>query len=349
MEIIVEIPFYDCKSGGIMRQVILAQKLWTVELPRYVETSGGIVQTKELTVELQKKHKVHLRIQKSNPSLDYSKVDFKVPYSVGMPDKTFPTSEVVITYSDNPYTDLLTKLPQVKRTLIYMLSYGMCFERERKNVFNPKVTVMSSTNRTKKLIEKEGIKCNCVGFGLEMQNFYVDKLIERKRYAALLYHYSPDKQYELGVKICDELYNQKLIDGTVTFGTSQDYENYKHPVSLIKNYQDASSEQVRNIFNECCVFIMPSITEGLNLTPVESTLCGCPSVICDGAIDDLFFDGETCFIAEKNNFEDVLEKTKILLSNSTFSSVFRNNIANLLSKFTWEKTVLNIEKILNKG
>jgi hypothetical protein len=331
-----------------MGQVSLTQKLWTVELPKYAETSGGIVRTKKLTVELQKKHKVHLRIQKTNPLLDYSKIDFKVPYSIGMPDKTFPESDVVITYSDNPYADILTSLPQVKRTLIYMLSYGMCFERERKNIFNPKITVMSSTNRTKKMIEKEGIKCYCVGFGLETKNFYIDRLIERKKYAALLYHYSLDKQYELGVKVCNELYKQKLIDGTITFGTSQEYQNYMHPISLIKNYQNASSEQVKNIFNECCIFIMPSITEGLNSTPVESTLCGCPSIICDGAIDDLFFDGETCLIARKNDFIDVLEKSKKIILHPIYSMIFKDNLEKLLYQFTWEKTILNIEEILRE-
>jgi glycosyltransferase involved in cell wall biosynthesis len=205
---------------------------------------------------------------------------------------------------------------------------------------------MSSTVRTQRLIEKEGVNCHCVGFGLDMKFFYEHASIKREKYAALLYHYAPDKQYELGVRVCDELHKQGLINGTITFGTSQGYTNFKHPKSLVYNYLDATPTQVREIFNKCSVFIMPSNTEGLNLTPIESTLCGCPAVICDGAIDDVFFDGQTCLVAEKNSFSDVFEKSKELLSNSTYSVVFKNNIESLLTRFTWESTIFNIEKLM---
>jgi glycosyltransferase involved in cell wall biosynthesis len=320
-------------------------KLITIEIPFYSTTSGGIAQMYELAVNLQKKYYVNLRIQTLSSELDYSKIDFKMPYSVGLPDSTFPKSDIVITYSDNPYTDELTNLFQVKKVLIYMLSYGMCFERERKNILNSKVTVMSSTIRTQKLIENEGVKCTCIGVGINTKSFYTDSSIQRENYAALLYHYALDKQYKLSVDVCNELYKQGLIKGVITFGTSKDYEKFEHPKSLIKNYQNATKEEVREIFNKCSVFVMPSITEGLNLTPIESTLCGCPAIICDGAIDDIFFDCKTCLIAEKNSFSDVFEKSKELLENSMYSVVFKNNIEALLTKFTWENTISNIEKL----
>jgi glycosyltransferase involved in cell wall biosynthesis len=320
-------------------------KLITIEIPFYSTTSGGIAQMYELAVSLQKKYYVHLRIQ-TNSELDYSKIGFRMPYSVGLPDSTFPKSDIVITYSDNPYIDELTNLVQVKKVLIYMLSYGMCIERERKNILNSKVTVLSSTIRTQRLIEKEGVKCSCVGFGIETKNFYVDSSIQQDCYASLLYHYAPDKQYKLGVNVCNELCKQGLIKGVITFGTSKDYEKFEHPERLIKNYQNATHEEVREIFNKCSVFVMPSITEGLNLTPIESTLCGCPAVICDGAIDDIFFDCKTCLIAEKNSFFDILEKSKEILESPMYSVIFRNNIEALLTKFTWENTISNIEKIM---
>ena len=157
--ITVELPFYSCTSGGIMRQLMLAQKFndIVVEVPRFSLLSGGIRHMSELSHNLNKKYNVHLRIQKEKFGTNYSEVDLKVPYSIGLPDNTFPESDIVITYSDNPYLESLVNLPQVKKVLIYMLSYGMCIERERKNVLNSSVIVMSSTNRTKELIEKEGV------------------------------------------------------------------------------------------------------------------------------------------------------------------------------------------------
>jgi glycosyltransferase involved in cell wall biosynthesis len=347
-KITVELPLYNNMSGGIMRQLMLAQKFYdmAVEIPRFSVISGGIKHMEELSYNLNKKYNVQLRIQKTNQFLDYSTVDFKVPYSIGLPDDTFPESDVVITYSDNPYVDKLVELPQVKKVLIYMLSYGMCLVRERKNILNPKVIVMSSTNRTKDLIEKEGIKCNFVGFGFNSEKFYCDYSILKKKYAALLCHDSPDKKYDLGVKICDKLCDDNLIDGVISFGSSQSFNSHIHPKKMIKSYIDASTEQVREIFCKCSIFIMPSITEGLNLTPVESTLCGCPAVICDGAINDLFFDKKTCLIANKNDFNDIIEKSKELLLNQYYSLIFRNNIKELLKEFTWKKTISNIEGLL---
>jgi len=317
----------------------------TVEMPRY-GIGGGIQRMKKLAEILGEKYNVNIRIQKTSPDLYYSENIFTIPYSIGMPDNTFPQSDVVITYSDNPYLEQLTNLPQVKKTLIYMLSYGMCFERERKNILNPNVVVISSTHRTQKLIEYEGVKCNCVGFGFNPENFYCDYTILRKRYVALLCHGSPDKKYELGVKICDKLCDENLIDGVICFGTAKSFGLYNNPKKIVKKYIDATPEQVREVFCQCSVFIMPSITEGLNLTPVESTLCGCPSVVCDGAFGDIFFDEKTCLVADKNNFEDIYEKSKKLLLYPYYALVFRDNLKKILNDFTWEKTIANIEKLL---
>lgn len=317
------------------------------ELPMYKPVSGGIIRTITLAQRMHDKHNISLRFQNKNPELDYSSIDFKVPYSIGLPDHTFPKSDIVITYSDNPFCDMLTKLPQVKKVLIYMLSYGMCLERERRNILNQKVTVLASTTRTQRLIEAEGVKCFNVGFGSITVN---DNLqgIERKKYAALLYHPAPDKKYNLGVEVCNELYRRKLIDGVLTFGALKGYENSKKPDCLICHYTNASNIQIEQIFKESSIFIMPSITEGLNMTPVEATLYGCPAIICDGAIGDLFFDKETCLIAEKNSFASLMTKSMDILNNDC-SEAFKNNMKIALKNHTWEKTIASIESVINES
>jgi len=113
----------------------------------------------------------------------------------------------------------------------------------------------------------------------------------------------------------------------------------------VQHYPNATRIEVLNIFQQCSVFIMPSVTEGLNMTPIESTLCGCPAVICDGAIDEIFINGATCFIAEKNNFENTLAYAKVILEGN-FSNNFYENMKAILSRFTWGKTIANIEKVM---
>ena len=320
-----------------------------LELPCYKATSGGITRTIELARRMRDKYDVQLRFQRQADTIP----DLGVPYTVGPPDATFPACDYCITYSDTPYSYELSGLVQVNRVFVYMLSYGMAIVRERQNILNPGLVVMSSTERTRKLIEAEGVKCHNVGFG-EI-NFSSSTLsaigtvinnIPRKRYAALLFHPVPNKKYELGVQVCNELHKQGLIDGVLTFGMDcLHYQGFSHPTALVQHFPNATRMEVSNIFSQCSVFIMPSVTEGLNMTPIESTLCGCPAVICDGAIDEIFINGATCFIAEKNNFENTLAYAKVILEGN-FSNNFYENMKAILSRFTWGKTIANIEKVM---
>ena len=313
----------------------------TFVLPCYKEFSGGITRTIELSRRMQSAgHSVQIRFQRVESTIP----DLGVPYTIGPADASFPVSDAVITYSDDPYCFDLTALPQVKRVLIYMLSYGMCIDRERKNILNHGLKVMSSTLRTKKLIQAEGVECFNVGFG----EITVDppQGIERKRYAALMYHPAPAKRYDLGVKVCDELFNRGLIEGVLTFGVDIAYEHAPKPGALVKHFPNATRAQVLEIFGQCSVFIMPSITEGLNMTPIESTLCGCPAVICDGAIGEIFLNDGTCLIAEKDNFESIIKNVKIILNNKSLSRYFKINMEVRLGAFSWGKTIANIEGVL---
>ena len=113
-----------------------------------------------------------------------------------------------------------------------------------------------------------------------------------------------------------------------------------------KHYRNANRKEVKNIFNQSKVFIMPSISEGLNLTPIEA-LCGCPAVICDGAIGELFIDGETCFVAKHDDNFDVLNNTIELISNiDECRPLFRDNMRKLINNYTWDKLITNFNKLL---
>jgi glycosyltransferase involved in cell wall biosynthesis len=269
-------------------------------------------------------------------------------WTVGLPDQSFPECDACITYSDNPYLHDLVKLPQVKKVILNMLSYGMAIERERKNILTSDITITCSTKKLEKAILEEGVKVNRIGFSLDtMSNMYLDKNIERKNFLAIMYHQSIDKRYNLAVDIADDLYYKKLIDGVITFGAIDNYHNSKKPKGLIKHYSNATRDEIREIFNLSKCFLMPSVTEGLNLTPIESTLCGCPSIICDGAIDELFFDKKTCMIAEKDNIKNMTNLVIDLMQNfNEYSDFFRINISHLMTEYTFEKLIKKLEILL---
>lgn len=92
---------------------------------------------------------------------------------------------------------------------------------------------------------------------------------------------------------------------------------------------------------------MPSISEGLNLTPVESTVCGCPAVICDGAIDELFYNSETCFVVEKDSKLMMSNRVQeVMINFEKYSDHFRKNITAILTEYTWEMVVEKMIKLM---
>lgn len=321
----------------------------TIEIPTFKRTSGGIMRHVMLAKMLKEKEglDVHLRIQRNNTAINYSQhlkdINFSIgiPVSIGIPDRTFPESDVVITYSDTPHGEKLTALRQVKKVIVYMLSYGLCLERERKNVFNPKIAVMSSTLKLKRMIEADGGSCTYVGFGLNPNEFYIEPGIKRKSgWVAILYHPSPNKQYKMAVRVCDELYKIGKIKKVIVFGMR--FDGVKSIKDTYITYLDASHDVIRKIFCLCVLFIMPSISEGLNMTPMEATLCGCPAVICDGAFGDLYFNNKTCVVAKKGDFQDILEKSINTLNNPNLGLYFKERMEKIIINYTWDNTIENI-------
>jgi hypothetical protein len=144
------------KKDIILNNIITnSKKKIVVELPKYSYTSGGVLES----IKLANKMNTLIRFQKLK---DYPILSNK--WTVGLPDHTFPECDVCITYSDNPHISDLLKLSQVKKVLVYMLSYGMSIERERKNALNKEIIVMCSTKKIEKEILKDGGIVHRVGF-----------------------------------------------------------------------------------------------------------------------------------------------------------------------------------------
>jgi glycosyltransferase involved in cell wall biosynthesis len=335
MKIIVELPHDDYTSGGVRRMLKLV-----LELPTYDRTSGGI--TESLKMSRKTKPLMFVRFQRlmnSYPLIENT-------WTVGLPDNTFPACDVCITYSDNPYMNKLIALPQVKKVLIYMLSYGMSIDVERRNVKNEKVTVMCSTRKIENAIRAEGVKVHRIGFALDMEDM-INEGLPRKEYLAVMYNPMVSKQYNEAVKMADYLFKEGIIDGVLSFGTSREYARYKHPKGLVQFFPDADRTTIKDIFNKCKCYLMPSVSEGLNLSPIESTLCGCPAVICDGAIGEIYFDRKNCQIAKSSDKTEMMNQVwDIIVNFEIYSSEYENYMRELVAKYTWDKVITRLNKLL---
>jgi len=307
------------------------------ELPFYNPSVGGIVET----IKLAQRMNAQVRFQRRS----IYNISIKHAYTIGMPDSTFPKCDVCITYSDNPYLGNLLKLKQIGRVMIYMLSYGMAIDRERKNIHTKGIDVLCSTKKIEDAIHDENIDVNRIGFALDMDDMY-DEGKERTDDLAIYYHPMPSKNYKLAVDISDALFGSNYITGVHSFGTNEGYKSFDRPIALLSHTPNADRMQVRDIFNKCKLFINPSSSEGLNLTPIEATLCGCPSVIVDGAKDEIFIDGLTCFMSNNNFFELYNDSIELLAYIDSYKDIFRDNMRRIVKDYTWDRLIGNINKLL---
>jgi hypothetical protein len=304
------------------------------ELPHSISTSGGVRET----IKLSEAMGASIRFQRLE---DYPTTS--CDWTVGPPDNTFPSCDVCITYSDNPHAAALLNLPQVKRVYVMMLSYGMSITRERRNVKTKGITVFCSSKKIERAIIEDGGSVKRVGFSLDMDQMKNMKK-KRKKYLAILFSPSEGKMYQTAVAVANRLYKNGQIEGVISFGTSRSYENFQHPLGLIKHYADATPEEVAEVFNLCKCYLMPSITEGINLTPIESTLCGCPSIIVDGAIGEIFIDGTNCIVSKPEVKTLADEVVKVLSNYENLSSKFAFSMEEIVKNHTIESVIKNIRE-----
>lgn len=308
------------------------------ELPFYSPSVGGIIET----IKFAQKMDAHIRFQRKS---DYP-IPFILNHSVGMPDNTFPKCDVCVTYSDNPFLNRLVELPQVGRVMVYMMSWGMSYANERHNALHPEVTTLCTTKKIEDAIVAEGGKVHRIGFALDMADME-DFGETRSDTLALYYHPMESKRYKLAVDISNGLYGQNFIDNVVSFGTKEGYQNFKKPAGLVKHYPNANRGIITGLFNASKLFVNPSVSEGLNLTPIEATLCGCPSVIVDGAIGELFIDGVTCFVAKKDDYFEILNDAIEMLSDIDIYRVqFADNLREIVAEYTWENLIKKFKEVL---
>jgi len=310
-----------------------------LELPFFSNTVGGITATIALAKELNAEIRFQ-SVQKLYPH------NLPVPFTVGKADHTFSACDVCITYSDNPFAKNLLYLPQIKRVACYFQSYGMSYSHEHYNANHPAIINLCNTRKIEEAIRRDGLFAHNIGFGLDMQEF-VDYGNERKNYLAIMYHDMPSKKYDIAVRVADLLYSKGIIEGVISFGMLDNYKKHQHPKGLVAHYGNATKYGVAEVFNRCKAYLMPSISEGLNLTPIESTLCGCPAVIVDGAINEIFIDNINCITAKKNDIFEMANELRLLIENYDSESInMKFNMQETIKGYTWSNVANKIKEVL---
>ena len=116
-------------------------------LPFYSQTCGGI----NATIEFAKSLNAEIRFQSVQRLYPHG---LPVPFTVGKADSTFPSCDLCITYSDDPFANQLTNLPRVQRVACYFQSYGMSINNERNNARNKWILNLCSSYKIEKDYKK---------------------------------------------------------------------------------------------------------------------------------------------------------------------------------------------------
>ncbi|MGL4955746.1 MAG: glycosyltransferase family 4 protein [Bacteroidales bacterium] len=198
----------------------------------------------------------------------------------------------------------------------------------------------------KKAIEKQSQKAFLVYNGFDESVFHITIPIEKKNkfQATMLFHTSPLKGVEDGLKAV-MIVKEKFPEFQLTlFGA---YNQPKNLPSWIKYFQSPNKETHRKIYNEAAIFIAPSHSEGLGLTPPEAMMCGCAvactdiegyAVNCKNQI--------TALVSPVYNSELLANNIIKLIENDELRFSIAESGNNWLKDFTWENAYNQFKSII---
>ena len=169
---------------------------------------------------------------------------------------------------------------------------------------------------------------------------FVGKFIERKRpldFIKLAKYFKDNDNIKFVM-----IGSGKLIYNCKNFIKTNNLKN----VSILGFHnQDA----LREIYNISDILILPSEydTWGLVINEAMSAGLSVISTTQCGASFDLIKNKNTGFVYDKKNSIDLLKKFKVLINSDKKIKEYKKNSKSLISAFTYDKTIVSLNKILN--
>lgn len=146
-----------------------------------------------------------------------------------------------------------------------------------------------------------------------------------------------NKNVNTSIKICEELRNQGINTKLFVVGDGKLLNKLKLQ-SKNKNYIEfkgkANKEELKKLYDESDIFIMPSQFETFGLVYVEAMTRGLPIIYTRGqGIDQYFEDGVVGFPIVYNDYNEGVKSVKKIMLN--YESISTNGLINSKS-FSWK-------------
>ncbi|MDP3990936.1 MAG: glycosyltransferase family 4 protein [Candidatus Nealsonbacteria bacterium] len=141
----------------------------------------------------------------------------------------------------------------------------------------------------------------------------------------------------------------------ILIGHGPEKENLKSQSSALKIDRKVefkgqlSLEETRNIMKNCYCLVLPSLSEGLGRVLAEAQALSKPTIASRvGGIPDLIQDGQSGFLFEVGNVEQLTEKLRTLLKDKTLAiEMGKKGREFIQDKFSNEKYLANYLEMIN--
>jgi len=115
----------------------------------------------------------------------------------------------------------------------------------------------------------------------------------------------------------------------------------------IKFHNIKSDADLRTLYNETHIFVLPSLMEGFSLPPMEAMACGCAVVITDATgFSDYLKNGETALVTPIKNPDALAQNVCRLIEDKDERLRVAENGSRFIKQFTWEKSTQRLIELL---
>lgn len=115
----------------------------------------------------------------------------------------------------------------------------------------------------------------------------------------------------------------------------------------IQYYESPDRKLLRKLYNECAIFISPSLSEGFGLISAEAMMSSCALVASNiGGHREFAIENETALTFDPGNSEMIAGKVLTLINDNDLRIRLAEAGNKFIQRFTWEKAAGSFERIL---
>jgi glycosyltransferase involved in cell wall biosynthesis len=168
----------------------------------------------------------------------------------------------------------------------------------------------------------------------------------RRARVAMLYAPHPYKGGDIGLEMLKRVKSRVPGLEAVLFGIVPRPAGAAEWMQYERNVDGA---RLRTLFNDCAVYLCPSLSEGWHLPPAEAMACGCAVAGSDiGGIRDYAVHDETALLFEPGSVEAGSAAVERLLRDDVLRQRLAASGLARIAGFSWERSTVALEALLNR-